>query len=58
MREIYYYIDIDPMTGQYKVYPVETRFKNLPIYKFKTWYESLEVAQSICNNFNYNIDLL
>jgi hypothetical protein len=57
MPQIYYYIEINPLTHRYEVYPIEARYKNLQIYKLKNFYTDLNIAQTICNNFNLNIDL-
>jgi hypothetical protein len=57
MHEIYYYIQANPNNGRFEVYPVEARFKNLQIHRLKNFYTDLKTAQTICNNFNLNIDL-
>lgn len=57
MHTVYYYIEINPLTDRFEVYAVEEKFKNLQIYRLKNFYTNLKTAQTICNNFNFNIDL-
>ena len=57
MIPIYYYIEVNPSNGRFEVYPVEARYKNLQIHRLKNFYTDLKTAQTICNNFNLNIDL-
>ena len=57
INEIIYFIDINPYNLRYEVYPIESKYKNLQIHKFKSFYDNLKTAQTICNNLNFNIDL-
>lgn len=57
MKEIYYFIDLNPSNNLYEVFPVEARYKNLQIHRLRNFYTDLKTAQTICNNFNQNIDL-